>query len=65
MDRSRETYWEGVAFSQAGDSGGLDQTVAVKMVRSGQIQGAFWRERQRIDFKREDLNLTATKQFKR
>lgn len=56
MERSRETYWEAVAFSQARDSDGLDQGVAVKMGRSSQSQGALWRERQQIDFKREELN---------
>lgn len=35
--------------------------MAVKMVRSGQIQDAFWRERQQIDFKREELNTNCNK----
>lgn len=35
--------------------------LAMEVMRSGQIQGVFWRERQLIDFKREELNTNPLK----
>lgn len=57
----RGDLWRGCCISQAGDSGGLDQGVAVKMVRRGQIQGALWRERQLITFNRAERNTNSLK----
>lgn len=42
-------------------SSGLNRDVAVEIMRIGQIKGAFGRERQLIDFKREELNSNSLK----